>query len=97
MEGVAVGRIVHFFDPKLDGPRAAMIVRDNGGGSVNLKVFLDTDDGAKYNDAMQWSDGDKGGYHAAIGAGGTVWATSINHKGTVSSPPSTYWDWPERA
>ncbi len=42
MEGLSVGRIVHYFHPDLDGPRAAIIVRVWGTtGTVNLQVLRD--------------------------------------------------------
>ncbi len=101
MEGLTPGRIVHFFDPKLDGPRAAMIVRvwSTDSGTANLKVFLDCGDGIA-NDRRDWDERskapDRQGYYGTIGPDGLIWATSVQHKSKAGVDPKTYWDWPER-
>lgn len=83
MEGVAVGRIVHYRGDVGGGEcRAALIVRDWKGenGVVNLTVFPDVG-----NDR----DADTVAYPA------TVSRTSIVHEDHASGPAS--WHWPERA
>lgn len=85
MEGVAIGRIVHYFHPRYTRPRAAIIVEDwgDGGGDagrVNLRVFLDgTNDSLENNHA-------------------TSWETSVVHKSAAAEQHAAhYWDWPARA
>lgn len=82
MTGVTEGRIVHFFAPGQNGPRAAIIVRawgDAGGtqGRVNLQVFADgSNDGNGPTDL-------------------TFWRTSVPHKSADAG--ETFWDWPQAA
>jgi len=96
MEGLVPGRIVHFFDPKLDGPRAAMIVQVWGtNGTVNLSVFHDGS-----NDARMWAENkEKGGYYAAVdGQRSSFWATSIQHKSQQGEGAvAPHWDWVQHA
>lgn len=87
MEGLSPGRIVHFFHPKLRGPRAAIIVKVWGdSGTVNLTVFTD------------WrNDSELAGYNSFDADGPALWATSIPHKDQVGSTDGKiYWDWPTK-
>ena len=84
MEGVAVGRIVHFVPPgESAGPRhlAAMIVRVwvAETGYVNLTVFPDWG-----NDKQEYAGGD---------GGGISWETSVYFS---AEPKPRTWHWPER-
>ena len=83
MEGIGIGRIVHFV--RRDGQhRAAIIVRDweEPSGSVNLYVLLDG-----VNDAREAGE-------ATFGIHGFQWATSVNYDGEEKKPYT--WHWPER-
>jgi len=84
MEGLSVGRIVHFKNPRFDNGacRAAMIVRVwSTSGTVNLTVFPD------------WSNDSKDGTGQ-----GVRWETSVQHESQLSEESlatANSWHWPE--
>ncbi len=88
MEGVGVGRLVHYTDPKFAGGecRAALIVRVwNEQGTCNLTVFPD------------WGNDHRAG---PSDNGGSFWATSVqNREVLLAANPEIVgptWHWPER-
>jgi hypothetical protein len=101
MEGLAVGRIVHYVlegRPGLDAPtregqeRPAIVVRDwqQENGLVNLQVFTDG-----------WNDDFKDTHLVRIGEQdavviihqNSIWRTSVHY--SEDKEPGT-WHWPER-
>lgn len=81
MEGLSVGRIVHYFNPDFGEvtPRAAMIVRVWGdNGTVNLRVFLD---GSNDKAIPEWQTS----------------VQHISQFPDPANQPRVYWDWPARA
>ena len=82
MDGLTVGRIVHYVLSNGEH-RAAIVVRDwqEPSGSVNLYVFLD---GAN----------DTNTAHGAEYAPGVIWATSAHYD--AAGDKEHTWHWPER-
>lgn len=103
MEGLQVGRIVHYVlrgeEPGVLGHRkgdhrAAMVIRlfESGGGELgkaNLAVFLDGS-----NDLAIYSDSFVGKAEIQAGLVPPMWVTSVPYD-AEGAPGS--WHWPERA
>ncbi len=85
MDGLTVGRIVHFVMPDGDH-RPAIVVRTWGGDCVQLQVFLDGT-----NDL---TPAENGGISREIAERGLMWATSVPYS---EQPQPRTWHWPERA
>lgn len=91
MEGVAVGRIVHYrgTDLRNGGCVAAMIVQEWGeaggeNGNVNLTLFPD------------WSN-DRTPGPSREAQSGVAWRTSIAYSEGDREDGGPSWHWPERA